>query len=57
MGLGALDVPGALEVLDALRSRAAAGSCVLLLTKGDERADAAAARVLLLSVGRLRPWS
>ena len=49
--------PGALEVLAALRSRAAAGACVLLVAKGDGRADAAAARVLLLSVGRLRPWS
>jgi len=56
-GLGALDTAGAQEVLAALRSRAAAGACVLLVAKGDERAYAAADRVLLLDRGCLGPRS
>lgn len=54
-GLGALDSAGAHEVLAALHSRTSAGACVLLVAKGDERAYAAADRVLLLSGGRLTP--
>ena len=54
-GLGALDSVGAREVLVALRARATAGACVVLVAKGDERAYAAADRVLVLAGGRLRP--
>ena len=56
-GLGALDSAGAQEVLAALRSRADTGACVLLVAKGDERAYAAADRVLRLDRGRLLPRS
>lgn len=52
--LGALDGAGVAEVLAALRERAAGGAAVLLVAKGDERAYAAADRVLVLESGRLR---
>ena len=54
-GLGALDSTGRREVLLALRARAAAGGCVVLVAKGDERAYAVADRVLVLAEGLLRP--
>ena len=54
-GLGALDSTGTREVLLALRARAAAGACVVLVAKGDERAYAVADRVLVLAEGLLRP--
>ena len=54
-GLGALDSTGRREVLLALRARTAAGACVVLVAKGDERAYAAADRVLVLADGLLRP--
>lgn len=51
--LGCLDGAGVREVLAALRSRADEGAAVLLVAKGDERAYAAADRVLQLHEGRL----
>ena len=51
--LGYLDAAGVRTVLDALRARADAGSAVLLVAKGDDRAFAAADRVLALQDGRV----
>lgn len=51
--LGYLDGAGVRTVLDALRARADAGAAVLLVAKGDERAYAAAHRVLVLEQGRV----
>lgn len=51
--LGYLDGPGVQRVLQALRERADAGAAVLLVAKGDERAFAAADRVLVLEGGRV----
>lgn len=51
--LGYLDAAGVRTVLDALRARAAAGAAVLLVAKGEDRAFAAADRVLLLQDGRV----
>ena len=51
--LGYLDGAGVRTVLQALRARADAGAAVLLVAKGDERAFAAADRVLVLDGGRV----
>ena len=51
--LGYLDAGGVRTVLAALRARAEAGAAVLLVAKGDERAAAAADRVLVLDQGRV----
>ncbi len=51
--LGYLDGAGVRTVLDALRAKARGGAAVLLVAKGDERALAAADRVLVLEGGRV----
>jgi ABC-type multidrug transport system ATPase subunit len=52
--LGYLDGAGVRVVLDRLRARAQQGTAVLAVAKADERAAAAADRVLLLQDGVLR---
>ncbi|MCW2614036.1 MAG: sulfonate transporter ATP-binding protein [Frankiales bacterium] len=54
-GLGYLDLAGVHRLLLLLRARTDAGAAVLLVAKGEERAFAAADRVLLLEAGRLAP--
>ena len=51
--LGYLDGSGVQTILAVLRARTVAGACVLAVCKGDERAYAAADRVLELAGGRL----
>lgn len=52
-GLGYLDLAGVHRLLLLLRARADAGAAVVLVAKGEQRAFAAADRVLLLEDGRL----
>lgn len=51
--LGYLDAAGVATVLRALRARADGGAAVLLVAKAEERAHAAADRVLVLADGRV----
>lgn len=53
--LGYLDHAGVQAVLQVLRARADGGAAVLLVAKGDERAYAAADRMLVLEHGRVTP--